>query len=384
MKLLRWIKNALLLAAVAALIVASHFYLDRPLVVEYGGWRISPTASVAAAAAMLAFVLLALALKLISPLLFLPSYLAKWKAKRAEKSRRETLAEGARAMALDDHRRAFKAFSRLARYSDSDGVYSWLAAAAADKSDDRAAREEWLRRAAEGDSADIAAAAKAELASAENRDDEAFKILADAGAPGGSPLLAKMYLRAARRREQWPQALSAAYRLRDGARARKWELAASEIAETALAKTEDAAALRSFWKNNVAAADQKNPTLLAAYIRALHRLGDGATLAETLERAIKTAGDSSAVLSAVAEMGAEKICESAFAAAQKRGEDKTDPEYLRAMAMLAERLKLWGRARRYYQMANSLRPDPRNVRALDALEAQMHSEPENDSASARP
>ncbi|MGI9296894.1 MAG: heme biosynthesis protein HemY [Gammaproteobacteria bacterium] len=384
MKLLRWIKNALLLAAVAALIVASHFYLDRPLVVEYGGWRVSPPASVAAAAAAIAFVLLALALKLLSPLFFFPAYLARWKEKRAEKSRRETLEEGVRALALDDHRRAFKTFSRLARQSDPDGAFAWLAAAAAEKSDDRGARDEWLRRAADSTAADIAAAAKAELATAENRDDEAFKILSEAGAPGGSPLLAKMYLRAARRREQWPQALSAAYRLRDGARARKWELAAFEIAETALAKTDDIAALRSFWKNNVAAAEQKNPPLLAAYIRALHRLGDDGTVAETLERAVKIAGDSPAILSAVAEMGAKKTCETAFAAAQERGDDKTDPEYLRAAAMLAGRLKLWGRARRYYQMANSLRPDPRNARALEALEAEMRPDSEDDSAPARP
>ena len=196
-------------------------------------------------------------------------------------------------------------------------------------------RDEWLRLAAATAGADIAAAAKAEIADAGGRDGEAFHILGEAGAPRGSPLLAKMYLRLARRREQWPQALAAAYRLRDDGRARKWEEAASDIAAAALKNIGDSAALRSFWKNNIAAEDQKKPPLLAEYIGALHRLGDEDALAEALERAVKTAARSPVILSAVAAMGSEKICETAFAAAQKSGDDKNNPEYLRAAAMLA-------------------------------------------------
>ena len=366
MNIFRWIKNALLLAAIVAIVVASHVYLDERLIVEYGGWRAAPKASVAVAAAIFAYLLWSLLVRLLSPLFSLPSRLAKWRKTRAEQSRRETLEQGVSALARDDHKLTFRAFSQLAEKSDADGACAWLAAAAAEKSGDRAARDLWLRRASDSSAADIAAAAKAELAAADGRDEESFRILSDAGAPGGSPLLAKMYLRAARRREKWPQALAAAYRLQDGENISGEESAARNIAETALQKTDDIESLRGFWKNNVAAADQKHAPLLAGYIRALHRLGDDKTLAETLERAVKTAADSPSVLFAAAEIGAEKTCETAFAAAEKR-EDKSDPDYLRATAMLAERLKLWGRAKRYYQMANSLRPDPRNIRALDEV-----------------
>lgn len=371
MNIWRLLKYALFCIAAAALIALSHLYSDRALIVQYGEWRAAPSVAVAAAAALIAALALFFLFKFFSFLLFFPARIARWKKVRADKKCRETLEEGARALALDDCRRALGAFSRLSQKADADGVFAWLAAKSAEESGDRGARNEWLRRAAARGGADIAAAARAELAAEEGREGEAFDILTEAGAPNGSPLLAKMYLHSARSLGKWPQALAAAYRLRDSAPSRKRAALAAEIAEAALRKIEDAETLRQFWKNNVAAEEQKSPRLLSDYIRALHRLGDGETLAETLERAARTAPESPAVLSVIAAFGGEKLCETAFAAAQKRGDGGADPEYLRAAAMLAERLKLWGRARRYYQMANSLHPDPRNAAALDALESRL-------------
>lgn len=375
MNLFRWIKHTLIIAVLAAIIGASHLYLDQPLHLQYGEWQASPSVVVAAAAVIVAVVLLALALKLLSLVLFFPMHMVKWNKERARKNRAANLEAGARALVLDDYRQALKVFSQLAGQSDPDGVCAWLAAEAAEKSGDSGKREQWLRRAAADASEDVAAAAKATLAADESRDSEAFLILTEAGAPYGSPLLARMYLETALRLGKWSQAIAAAYRLRDHARAQKWQKAAGEIAETALKNIADIESLHEFWKNNLSSEDRKNPALESEYIYALHRLGNKSAMSDALERAVKTSPGSAAMLKAAAALGSDKLCESAFAAAQKN-ENKNDDANLQAIAMLAERLKLWGRARKYYQMANSLRPDPRNITALEELDAKMKSDQE--------
>ena len=364
----RALKYILLGVAAMALVAISHLYADETIVVQYGEWRAEPAIFVAAAAAAAAAIVLLLFFKLIFWMLFFPARMAAWKRARDDKNRRETLEDSVRALALDDYRRAFNGFSRLSRKSDPDGVFAWLAARSAKKSGDHAGRAEWLRRAAAHGGSDIAAAARAALAAEDGRAGEAFDILTEAGARNGSPLLAKMYLHIARRREKWREAMAAAYRLLDGADGDRETIA--EIAAAALKTMQDGESLRDFWKNNVAAAEQKNPRLLVEYSYALHRAGDEKTRAETLERAVNIAPGSAAVVAAVAATGGDKLCETAFAAVQKHG-GESDSDYLRAAATLAERLKLYGRARRYYQMANSLRPDPRNTAALDSLETRM-------------
>ena len=133
----------------------------------------------------------------------------------------------------------------------------------------------------------------------------------------------------------------------------------------------DGEELNRFWKNSVRADEQKQPPLLAEYICALQKAGDKKSAMEALERAAKFAGQSAEILSLVAAMGSDKMCEAALASAQK---NETDADFLAATAMLAERLRLWGRARRCYQMANALRPDSRNAKALADLEQKMESD----------
>ena len=377
MKTLRQIKTLFIICAVAALIAAAHLYFEHPLIIQYGDWQAAPAVVVAAAAAVILLSALALILKLLSFILFLPMHMSNWKQERQRKNRQNTLSDGIRALAFGDHKQVLKYFSQLAEQEDTDGVYAWLAAEAAEKLGNNDKQNLWLRRAAANSSADIAAAANAKLADDDNRLSESFNILGSAGAPYGSTLLTKMYLDIAVRCQKWPQALAAAYRLRDNHRAPKWEKAAAEIARSGLQRIDDLEQLREFWKNNLSAADRKQSSLNAEYIHALHRLGDAKNVEEELERAAKTAAESPHLLSTIADLGNAKMCETLFAAEQKRASPPNNAEYLSAMAMLAERLSLWGKARRYYQMANSLRPDPRHTRALNALEEKIKSADDN-------
>ncbi len=375
MKIFRWLFAAALAAAVAAL----DWYLDKPLHLQYGAWRESFSALRVLMALVICIVALQLFLKLCAVVLFFPSHLARWRRGRGEKSKYEAMAEGVRALATDDHKQAFKSFSRLAA-DDAKGVYAWLAARAAGALGDSEKRGEWLRRAAANSAEDIAAAAKAQLAQEENRLGEAFDILSTAGAPYGSPLLANIYLDIARKRRRWPQALAAAYRLQTQAGAQTKP--ADEIARAGLAEIGELEALKDFWKTNVAAEDRKKPALLAAYVYALHRLG-GKEAEETLERALKSAAGAPEIIAAAADLGGQAMREDAFARGEKNADNK-NAEYLSAMGALAGRLGLWGRARRYYQMANALHPEPRHAKELSELEEQMRAEAEDKSGFVRP
>ena len=375
MNILRWIKNTLLIVAVAAAVIAAHVYLDKPLYIGYGEWQASPTPLLALAALLAGVAVLALGFKLLSLILFFPSHLKRWRRGKKMTNRQEMLTEGGRTLALGDYQRALKLFGQLSKQSDPDGVFAWLAARAAAKTGDGDKHRMWLRRAAESKHADIAAAAKAKMALDGKRFMEAFDILEDASAPYGSPLLAKMYLDAARRCEKWPQAIAAAYRLQSVAYAEKWNKVADKIAISGLRKIDDIKELNSFWKNNLSVAGRKSPALMVEYIYALRRLNMIKDAEEVLERAIKSNADSSEILSIVAAMSNDKTCEEVFLAGQKNEDRNNDTEYLSAMALLAERLQLWGKARRYYQMAHSLRPDSRYEKALAELEIKMATPP---------
>ena len=366
----RWIKYALLAAAVAAMVAAADLYLDAPMHFQYGEWRASPSAAAALALLALALLALHLVMRIVFFVLFLPSHLGEWRRRRAERERGELSADGLRALALGDHKQALKYFSRLADKEDGGGACAWLALLSAEKIDSPKKRGALLERAA-ASGGDIAAAAKAMRASEDGRLSEAFDVLAAAGAPDGSPLLAKMYLDIARRSEKWSQALAAAYALREQTPTSKWKKAVADIAALGLKNIGDGEELIRFWKNSVRADEQKQPPLLAEYICALQKAGDKKSAMEALERAAKFAGQSAEILSLVAAMGSDKMCEAALASAQK---NETDADFLAATAMLAERLRLWGRARRCYQMANALRPDPRNAKALADLEQKMESD----------
>ncbi|MGU9951332.1 MAG: heme biosynthesis protein HemY [Gammaproteobacteria bacterium WSBS_2016_MAG_OTU1] len=370
MNTFRWIKNILFVAAVAALIAAANVYLDQPLYIRYGVWEIAPTAAVATATAVLIVIVLYLILRLLSFLLFLPTHIASWRQQRQQRGKNELLTDGIRSLVFGNHKNALKYFSKLSENKDeSANCYTWLAALSAEKIGDNKKRHELLQLAsASGE--DIAAAAKAQLACEENHINEAFNILAAAGAPQSSPLLAKMYLNIASQCGKWAQALDAAYYMREKSPVDKWKQSVLDIACKGLKKINDTEQLSIFWKNSIRSEEQKQPLLLAEYIYALSRLGNDKLATENMERVEKITDKPPEILSLIAAIGTEKMCESAFTSAQTK-EQLTNAPFLSAMALLAERLQLWGKARRYYQMANALRPDPRHVKALVELEQKI-------------
>jgi uncharacterized protein HemY len=361
-------------------IAVAQLYLQAPVHLRFGGWEASPPLSLALVVVVIALIVVAFFIKTLAFLLLLPSRMASWGRQRAVTQRQEALAGGVRALALDDSKLALKHFLRLSEDKHSDaGTHAWLAAVAAEKIGDVQKRKHLLRLTANSSPAELAAAAKACLACDEDRLSEAFNILAAAGAPGHSPVLAKMFLDTARRRSEWPAALGAAYQLRTVSPSAKWKKAVIDMVRQGLDTIDDAEKLEDFWKNHVHADERKNAELLSGYIYALHRLGNDKSVADALERAAKTNGEAPEILLVIAALGSRKLCETFFTAGEKGAETSRSAEQVSAIAALAERLNLWGKARRYYQMAHSLRPESRYLQALTELEKKMKSAEAGDS-----
>ena len=371
MKFFRILRALLYVVAIGAVVFAALHYNDIPINIRIGNWHATPSLAAAIAGLALLYCMTALALKILHTTLSAPLIFNRWLGRQATVSRHQLLVDGVRAWVRGDYARALKMFQRLSKDTAQDEVYAWLAAEAAKQAGNRKQHNQLLHGIANRDNAadrSIVAAAKAQIARDDSRLHDALEILSAAGAPDSSPLLAKMYLHIARECEKWERALAAAYRLREWSPTFKYQKAVADIIQRGLHSVTDKEQLQAFWKNHVRADEQKQPPLLADYIHALHRCGDEATITKTLERAAKNASESPEILSAIATLGSRDMCKTAFAAVRSPEE----AAFLPAMAQLAMRLELWGQARRYYQMAAALRPDPAYTAALAKIEEKIH------------
>ena len=375
------VKIFLVAVAAAVALIGAHVYLSEPIVVEYGEWRAEPPLSLALAAALLALAALWLALKILGTVLFLPEHWTRWRGRSAGKKRDKIVADGLRAAGLRDSKLALRSFAALAQ-NESDpaaAAGALLAAKAADERGESGRRDDWLRAAMDGNDPQIAALAHAMLARSKGEDrelDRALDVLQKADALKGPPALRRLLLEIAAEKRDWNLALTAAYKEAEEFPRRRAAHSPPEIIRRQLADdSADAAALRTFWKDKVRAGERNDAGLLAAHILALKSRGDSAE--EELDGAVKTRGDASQVLEAVVLAGDAKRCEAALKRAEGLPSSKRESgEMLRAMAELAARLNLWGKARRYYQMSQAVLPDPRNLRAMADMAEKLEREAE--------
>ena len=375
MNIYRWIRNTFIIVALVALIVLANLYLNEPIRLQYGEWQASPSLLVAIAIIIMAIVAMLVLFKILSVMLFFPSYLSKWRSERDIKHQQRLVVSGLHALVLGDNKQTYKSFSALSKYSD--GACAWLAATAAENLENPANRNLCLKRATESGNANIAAAAAAQIAVNEGNISEAARLLSDAGAPNSSPLLAAMYLSLTTQQQQWTKALATAYRLYEIAPVQKSQQTIDDTVTCALQKITDIHALKNLWNNDIHANERKKPPLLTAYLYALRRLGDDAAATAELEKSFKTINKTPDTLFLIADLGGEAMCEKVFTLAQK-DPPADNAEYYSAMATLAERLNLTGKARRYYQMANSLNPRASYAHSLANLENKSPASNDND------
>ncbi len=355
-----WLKLALAAVLLAGIVGGAQLYLSDPVLLRYGEWQAEPSAAVVLAMAVAALALLVVAVQLVSLLLFFPSRVAGWRRRRAEERRLTAQTDVLRALILEDKRTALKGFARLAEEGGGGGDSSVYAAHAARLAGgDAGKRDDFLRRAsradAGGENGAVVALAQARLAYHSGRQTEAQTLLEQAAAgKNAPPAMLRSLFKICEARGDWRRALTALYRLREAAPSAELEETTKRAAFAALAGAETTAAAGDVWRESLREGERKNTAFMAEYARAMHRLGDEKNAGEILAKALKSAQPSPEVFFAAAQLGGTALCESAFAAGQNRANMEEGRAYLPAMGEIAERLGYWGKARRYYQMANAV------------------------------
>ena len=366
------IKFLLLLAVVAAFVVASRLYLDFPVRIAALDFEIAPPASVLAALAFLFFALTYAAARLLGWLLFFPSRWRRWRETSTLKKRAAAADAALAAIALGEN--AAAAVEKAPREESTFAPLAVLAARAPGIS--RAESSRLLRAAGGGDST-VALLARALLAESENDGDAAARATAGINiASCRARELLSLLARANRQSGDWSRALAAARRLdklapdaADSARA---------VVAARIDAARDAAALRAFWSHEASAAEKREVAAAAAYIRKLHSLGDGDGALLLLKKSLKNAPNDAQLLRAAAAVGGgdEPFLRQTLERAEAGGDDE-DPDRLAARAQIAARLRLWGKAKQYYEMAHARDPQAaRHVRGLADLLEEMGGAPE--------
>ncbi|MGI9338380.1 MAG: heme biosynthesis HemY N-terminal domain-containing protein [Gammaproteobacteria bacterium] len=356
-----WLKLALALVALAAVVGAAQLYFHHPVLVRYGEWQAQPPVSVVAAFALAFLAVLAVVVRFVVAVLFLPSRIAGWRRRKNEQRRVKNHLDAMRHLILGDKRAAQKKFARLADdHNESAAVYAAFAARLAENNAE--SKDVFLRRAAaspaEGEDAAVVLYAKAQLAYHQGQATEALALLAkDKNAP---PEMLRLLYRIRMERKDDGGALGALYRLRDVAPAAELDGEVRDVIARHFAACADADAVNAFWDESLRDGERKNTELIALRVRALHRLGDVKTAMTILAKVVKQSGASAEVFYAAAAIGDSALCEAAFSIGESRIQAAEGKEakgkMLPATAELAARLGYWGKARRYYQMANVAEP----------------------------
>ncbi len=379
------VKFLLFLLVLLALWIAHERYLYEELRVAFGGYEIAPPISIALVALATAALAIYVALKIGGFILFLPGKLRRRRAENQMKKRAETLLAGLRAMAMGDADSQEKHFGRAADMGIEPSLTALIAAEGAaasrraDKKDKREKRLQQALAAAEESDGELKTAVRAQLLMAQGQIADAAAALREAEAlKSPSPLLAELLLESCRKSGDSDGALEAANRLRElqADESDSLNALAIRLAKEKITAAADADSLQDLWKRKVSARDKSNPSLLAAFALKLDSLGDSKSALGVVIPAIKLRAKLSAPLPPILEAAAVLSDNSAPADALRAAEnlpdiEREDSAMLRALGSLASRQELWGKAEKYFQMANARTPDARNFFGLAALYQKM-------------
>ena len=339
-------------------------YLDVPIRMEVMGKIIETPLTVALLLAVVFALLLGLAWKALSLVLFFPGHLKRWRRGRVERKRAQILADGIKALALGDQAGQHKNFAAAAEAGIEPALTYYLAAAAADVR----RKDSLLRRAAsaEGDPM-VRAMADARAKLAAGRPAAAAETLRLAGA-GSSDVTAPlmMLMESCEQAGDVRGALDAAQRLlrRQPSQA-ALRAKAGALARRLLADAGNPEEVRTLI-GTVSRGKSPSSVAVAAASR-LAAVNDGQGASEVLAQAFRQDADA-ALLEAIADHGSKKLVAEALELGEKmQAEHPDDADLLRAVGHLAMRSELWGQARKALERAVELHPHRQNFHSLAEL-----------------
>ena len=365
MRSLFWLL-AVFAAAVALVIVGR---LDAGYVVAvFPPYRIEASLLFVAIAALLAFVLLYVAARLLGHAVSLPAAVGAFRARRRRERAHAALAQALQAYYEGRYARAEKHATVAFEIGPVPGVAALLAARAAHQMRDFERRDRWLERAdAAGDKLQTARlVSRAELA-LEERDfagaREALRRLEDRGAKHIATT--RMLLRAERGTGAWDEVLRLADQLGkhdaiSPAVADEYKVQA--MVELLARSADDAGAFERRWRA-IPARAQVQPRLAAAGARHATAHGRAVLAREIVEKAL-AAEWSPQLASLYGELPAQMEPAARTAEARARIERaerwllerERDPELLATLGRLCAQAELWGKAKSFLEASLSFAP----------------------------
>ena len=378
-------------AAAVALVLLGRFDTGYALFI-YPPYRVEVSLLFFGLAALFAFGLVYVALRLLGQVLSLPSAVRGYRLRRRRERAHASLAAALQSYYEGRYARAEKQAALAFESGPAPGVAALLAARAAHEMRDFERRDRWLDRAdAAGESLKAARlVSRAELA-LEERDfgaaRDALRKLHDSGPRHIAAT--RLLLRAERGAGAWDEVLRLAGQLlkRDAiapAVAEEYKLQAT--LELLQRSADDAGAFERRWRA-VPARDQLHPRVAAAAARHATALGEAALAREILEKAL-AAEWSARLVALYAELPASLDPAARADEARLRIEraerwlleHETEPQLLAALGRLCAHAELWGKAQNYLETSLSFEESRAThlelARLLDRLErgaeAQAH------------
>jgi HemY protein len=351
-------------AAAVALVVVGR--LDAGVVVAIvPPWRIEASLLFVAIAALLAFVLLHVGVRLLGHAYALPRTVGAWRARRRRERAHIALAHALQAYYEGRYARAEKHATVAFETGPAPGVAALLAARAAHQMRDFERRDRWLERAdAAGDKLQTARlVSRAELA-LEERDfagaREALRSLEDRGAKHIATT--RMLLRAERGTGAWDEVLRLADQL--GKHDAISPTVADEYKVQAMVEllarsADDAGAFERRWRA-IPARAQVQPRLAAAGARHATALGRAGLARDILDQALKVEW-APQLVALYGELPAQLDAAGRVAEAKARieraerwlRERSRDPDLLAALGRLCAQAELWGKAKSFLEASLS-------------------------------
>jgi HemY protein len=338
------------------------------VLIDFRGWTLETSVP----GLVLALMVLYLLLRLVFWALRLPRRIGEAAGELRDRRAQRRLDQAFAAIAEGQWARGERLLGRARGPASLAGYLAAARAAQEQQATER--RDEWLRLAYEADpgAASAVLLTQAELQLDSGQLEQALATLRqlESTSPGHPRCLA---LQAAvlERLGDWSglEALLAQLRSRKALTGEALQALEIRIAQAALGRAEDAAALENAWQG-LKRDLRRDPALLESYAQAALRLGAADAAERVLRRALRSEWSPSLV-AAYGRLDTGDPAAQLAAAEEWLRQRPEDAELLLACGRLCLNNQLWGKARSYLETSLAIRPDPETWRIYGELLVQL-------------
>lgn len=356
MKGLLWLLAAFALAVGLSLALREN---DGYVLLVQAPWRIELSINLFAILLAGGFALAYLLTRVVIQTLSLPAYVKAFHARARERKGRAALVRSLQALFEGRFARAEKLASQSADVGETPALASLVAARAAQRLRNFAARDQWIERAREADAdwRQAVAAVQADLLIEERRFEEARAVLRDLHAGGAKHIATLVALfRAEQGLGNWEEVARLA-RLLEKRGALPQEALRSIVANARAAllgaKSHDARELDACWRT-IPDAERRQPKVAAAAAKAYLKLENCRSAHRIIEEALAAEWD--AELVRLYGQCREEALSRIDRAERWLAERPEDAELLLALGRLCMAGELWGKARSYLEASLAVNP----------------------------